>query len=129
MPYVLIRRDTDVVLACQKGRTLAAQLGLSGNEQAAVVIAISEVARNILQHACRGEIVLGAVQEGDRHGLAIVARDDGPGIADVAQAMQDGHSTGGGLGSGLPGAMRLMDDFGIVSQVDRGTMVTMRKWR
>jgi serine/threonine-protein kinase RsbT len=129
MPLVRIRHNTDIVLACQKGRTLAAQLGLLGNEQTAVAIAISEVGQNILQHACQGEIVLDTVQEGERHGLAVVARDRGPGIADVAQAMQDGYSTSGGLGLGLPGAMRLMDDFGIASQVDRGTTVTMRKWK
>jgi serine/threonine-protein kinase RsbT len=124
-----IERDTDIVLACQKGRTLAAQLELSGNDQVIIVIAISEVARNIFQYAGQGEIVLSSVQQDERQGVQIVARDNGPGIADIERVLQDGYSTGGGLGLGLSGARRLMDEFEIVSKVGQGTTVTMKKWR
>jgi serine/threonine-protein kinase RsbT len=124
-----IKRDTDIVLACQKGRTLAAQLKLSGNDQVIIVIAISEVARNIFQYAGQGEIVLSSVQQDERQGVQIVARDNGPGIADIERVLQDGYSTSGGLGLGLSGARRLMDEFEIVSKVGQGTTVTMKKWR
>jgi serine/threonine-protein kinase RsbT len=124
-----IERDTDIVLACQKGRTLAAQLELSGNDQVIIVIAISEVARNIFQYAGHGEIVLSSVQQDDRPGVQVVARDKGPGITDIGRVLQDGYSTGGGLGLGLSGAKRLMDEFDIVSKVGQGTTVTMKKWR
>jgi serine/threonine-protein kinase RsbT len=126
---VLVRHDTDVVVACQKGRALAAHLGLSSDDQVIVVIAISEVARNIIQYAQVGEIVLGSVARGDRCGIVIVARDQGPGIVDIERALQDGYSTGGGLGLGLSGARRLMDEFEIVSQVGKGTTIVMKKWK
>jgi serine/threonine-protein kinase RsbT len=116
------------VLACQKGRTLAAQLGLSNNDQVVVVIAISEVGSNIVKYASRGDITLSPIRQNGRQGIVIVARDDGPGIPNIEQAMQDGYSTGEGLGLGLPGAKRLMDEFEISSKVDNGTTVTMRKW-
>ena len=124
-----IKRDADIVLACQKGRTLAAQLELSGNDQVIIVIAISEVARNIFQYAGQGEIILSCVQQDDRPGVQVVARDKGPGIADIERVLQDGYSTGGGLGLGLSGARRLMDEFEIVSKAGQGTTVTMKKWR
>ena len=126
---VPIRRDTDIVLACQKGRTLAAQQGFSDNDQVVVVIAISEVARNILLYAGHGEIILTPIQQDHRSGVMIIARDQGPGIPDIDRALQDGYSTGGGLGLGLSGAKRLMNEFEIVSAVSQGTTVTMKKWR
>lgn len=128
---ISLRRDDDIVLACQTGRALAAQAGLSGNDQVVVVIAISEVACNIVKYAQQGEIILCLVrrQPDDQYGLVVVARDQGPGIPDVELAMRDGYSTGQGLGLGLSGAKRLMDEFEIVSQVGRGTTVTMRKWK
>jgi len=124
-----IKRDTDIVLACQKGRTLAAQLGLSGNDQVSVVIAISEIARNILRYASQGKIVLKSVAQNQEQGVEVVAQDQGPGIGDIDLVLQDGYSTGGGLGLGLSGAKRLMDEFEISSQVGEGTTITMRKWR
>lgn len=125
---VPIRRDTDIVVACQKGRALAGRLGLSSDDQVIVVIAISEVASNIVRYAGCGEIILGPIQRDDRRGIVAVAHDAGPGIPDIEQALQDGYSTGGGLGLGLSGAKRMMDEFEIVSMVGRGTTVTMRKW-
>lgn len=124
-----IKRDTDIVLACQKGRTLAAQLGLSDNDQVIVVIAVTEVARNILRYADQGKIELNSVEQNQKKGIEVVAQDQGPGIADIDLVLQDGYSTGGGLGLGLSGAKRLMDEFDISTQVGEGTTITMRKWR
>ena len=126
---VSIRGDTDVVVACQKGRALAARLGFSSDDQVVVVIAISEVTRNIVRYAQTGEITLDLIRRGDRCGIVVVARDEGPGIPDIEQALQDGYSTGGGLGVGLSGAKRLMDEFEIVSTVGKGTTIEMRKWK
>ncbi len=125
---ITIKSAIDIVTARQQGRTLAMKLGFQGADLTLVAAAISEVARNIVDHAKGGEIVLRAVQQGSRHGIQIVARDDGPGIPDVPQAMQYGFSTRKGLGVGLPGAKWLVDEFEIVSKVGKGTTVTMRKW-
>jgi len=123
-----IASDADVMLARQKGRELAAFLGLAAGDLTLVATAISEVARNIVQYARPGEIELRTITEGGRRGLMIVARDSGPGIADVTLAMQDGYSTSRGMGLGLPGSRRLMDAFEIQSEVGKGTVVTMIKW-
>ncbi|MEW5935559.1 MAG: ATP-binding protein, partial [Bacillota bacterium] len=104
-------------------------LGFSPTDAVVIATAISELARNIVQYARAGEILIRAVREGVREGIVVVARDDGPGIADVEQAMQDGYSTGGGLGFGLPGVKRLMDNFDIESRPGAGTTVTVAKWR
>jgi serine/threonine-protein kinase RsbT len=125
---VPIRADPDIVTARQQGRALAAELALSSSDLTLIAAAISEVARNILNYAQRGEIELGLIREGNRQGLIVIARDQGPGIPDIAQAMQDGFSTGNGLGLGLPGAKRLMDEFEVVSAPGQGTTVTMKKW-
>lgn len=121
--------DVDIVTARQKGRELAAQCGLSSTDLAVVATAISELARNIVRYAVRGEIVLRRVENGTKRGIEVVATDDGPGISDVPLAMQDGYSTSGGLGLGLPGVRRLMDEFDIVSRFGKGTTVTVKKWR
>jgi serine/threonine-protein kinase RsbT len=107
---------------------LAAQLGFSNCEVTLIATAISEVARNIVTYANRGEILLSHANQGSKRGIVVVARDEGPGIPDVALAMQDGYSTSHGLGLGLPGARRLMDEFDVVSQVGKGTTIVMRKW-
>ena len=125
---IAIARDADIVVARQAGRELAGEAGLKGSDLTLVATAISEVARNIVVYAGRGEISLSIVEEGARRGISVVARDDGPGIADLESAMRDGYSTGGSLGLGLPGARRLMDEVEIVSKVGTGTTVTMRKW-
>ena len=123
-----IEREEDIVEARQKGRELGASLGFGSTEQTLVATAISEVARNILVYATRGEIVLAEGEDGERRGVVVVARDHGPGIRDVALAMQDGYSTSGSLGLGLPGARRLMDELVLESAPGRGTTVTMKKW-
>ena len=126
---VAIVHELDIVTARQAGRELAAVLGFTTIEQTLIATAISEVARNIVVYAHRGEIELRTIVDGGGHaGIEVVARDRGPGIADVALAMRDGFSTGGSLGLGLPGARRLMDELAIVSEVGAGTTVTMTKW-
>jgi serine/threonine-protein kinase RsbT len=126
---VAIGSEADVVTVCQEARRLAAGLGFAGAELAHVVTAVSEVAGNVRLYAGRGEVVLAAAEESDRVGIAVVARDAGPGIPDIGLAMQDGWSTAGSMGLGLPGARRLMDEFEITSEVGRGTTVAMRRWR
>jgi serine/threonine-protein kinase RsbT len=125
---VPIAADGDVLAARHGARELATELGLSHTEVVLVVTAVSEIARNIVNYAVRGEMSLGAARDGDRIGVIVIARDQGPGIPDMARAMQDGYSTGGGLGLGLPGAKRLMDEFELSSDVGKGTTVTMTKW-
>jgi serine/threonine-protein kinase RsbT len=125
---IAIASATDIVTARQRGRELAAKLGFSGSEQTVVATAISELARNILEYARTGQIEVGVAHRGSRIGLVVVALDAGPGIADISRAMQDGYSTGHGLGLGLPGVKRLMDEFSIVSAPGEGTCVTVRKW-
>lgn len=126
---VPIRSDTDIVAARQEGRALSLLLGFSPTEATLVATAISELARNIVLYAKRGEVLLGFVEQRGRRGLVVVARDEGPGIPDVPRALMDGHSTSGGLGLGLPGVRRLMDEFEIVSEVGKGTTVTVKKWK
>lgn len=126
---VHIRLESAIVDARQKGRELASQLGFSSSELTTIATAISELARNIVDYAGNGEIKLNLTQQDGKQGIVIVARDNGPGIPDIDRAMQDGYSTGGSLGLGLPGTRRLMDDFEIVSEVGKGTMITVKKWR
>jgi RNA polymerase sigma factor (sigma-70 family) len=125
---IAVAADADVVRARQAGRDLAAALGFSATDGTVVATAISEVARNIVKFAGTGEVRIGRVDDAPRWGLQVVARDAGPGIPDVAQAVSDGHSTYGGLGLGLPGCRRLMDEFVLESEPGTGTTVTMRKW-
>jgi serine/threonine-protein kinase RsbT len=124
-----VRTDADVVTARKRGRELAAQAGFSATELTIIATAISEIARNIVMFANRGEILVSLVGENSREGVTVVARDAGPGIPDLEQALRDGYSGYGGMGLGLPGARRLMDEFEITSEVDKGTTVTMTKWR
>ena len=125
---IAISSGADIVTARLEGRQLAAGAGFNGSDLTVIATAISEVARNIVEYARQGELILSVVHEGNRRGLRVVARDDGPGIVNIEQAMQDGFSTGRGLGLGLPGTRRLMDDFVIKSKVGEGTTVTATKW-
>ena len=115
---VPIMADTDIVAARQQGRELATELGFVSTDATLLATAISELARNIVCYAKYGEIVIALVQSGDRVGITVVARDKGPGIANISLAMQDGFSTSGGLGLGLPGVKRLMDEFHLVSDAN-----------
>ena len=126
---VPISSDVDLVRAREQGRTLAGELGFQQGDLTLVATAISELARNIVRYARRGEIVLHPIEDGSVPGIVITARDEGPGIIDVNRAMEQGYSTSGGLGMGLPGVRRIMDKFEIVSEIGRGTVVTVTKWK
>lgn len=125
---VRIETESDIVTARQQGRQLAADLGFSSAEQTIVALAISEVARNIVSYAKRGEVTFARLDNGTHRGILVVARDQGPGIPDIELAMRDGYSTGKSLGMGLPGAKRVMDEFNLTSVVGQGTTITMKKW-
>jgi serine/threonine-protein kinase RsbT len=125
---VAIEYEGDIITARQKGRELAQEVGFTGSELTVIATVISEIARNIILYAQRGEMKLSTARKGAKRGIIVVARDDGPGIPSIEDAMRDGYSTGKGLGLGLPGAKRLMDEFEIASEVGSGTLVTMRKW-
>jgi serine/threonine-protein kinase RsbT len=124
-----IRSSSDIVTARQQGRALAIELGFEGGDTTLIVTVIAEAARNIVDYAKEGEILIKAIQQGDKAGILIVARDTGPGIPDVEGAVQYGCSTRKGLGMGLPGIKWLADEFEIVSQVGKGTRVSMKKWK
>jgi serine/threonine-protein kinase RsbT len=126
--HVAIGRETDIVLARKKVREIAAGCGFSSTEQTLIATAISEVARNIVVYAGRGEVLLSVVEESGRRGIVVVVRDEGPGIENPDLAMQDGYSTTKSLGLGLPGAKRLMDEFDLASSRGEGTTITMKKW-
>lgn len=126
---VAVTTDADMVPARAQAREVAARLGFSRTDGTLIATAISEVARNILVHAGTGEIVIEPVYEEARRGIRIAARDSGPGIRDVEAALREGFASKNGLGLGLSGARRLMDELEIVSEPGKGTTVTMTKWR
>lgn len=126
---VPVNADIDIVTARQKGRELARELGFTSTDLALIATAISELARNIILYANTGQIVLAVSENGTKRGIKVVARDDGPGIPDVERALEEGFSTSRSLGLGLSGVRRLMDEFDIVSEVGRGTTVTVKKWK
>jgi serine/threonine-protein kinase RsbT len=123
-----VASDADLVLARGAGRRLAQELGFSSTDITLIATAISEVARNIIQYAGAGEIVLDTIEENQREGILVIARDKGPGIDNIALAIRDGYTTGKGMGLGLPGSRRLMDEFEIESEPDEGTTIVMKKW-
>lgn len=126
-PCVNIRQEIDIVGARQLGRQYAKDLGFSTVDQARIATAISELTRNIYLYADTGKIYFEIIDQINRKGLKISAIDNGPGIPDISQVMQDGYSTSGGLGAGLPGVKRLMDQFDIKSNGD-GTKIDTIKW-
>lgn len=123
---VPINSANDIIDARQQGRAWAKHLGFSSCDSTLVATVISELVRNILNYAGRGEILLRVYHDNGKKGLEITARDNGPGIQDISRAMQQGYSTAGGLGLGLPGVRRVVDEFEIVSD-SQGTIVTTRK--
>jgi serine/threonine-protein kinase RsbT len=125
---VRINSDLDIVAARRRGRELAKALGFGPTDLALIATAISELARNIVLYAHGGEIILRSTEQKGAPGIVVVASDEGSGIPDVTEAMQDGYSTSGGLGLGLGGVRRLMDEFEIVSRAGYGTQVTAKKW-
>ncbi|HAM81505.1 anti-sigma regulatory factor [Ornithinibacillus bavariensis] len=125
---VTILKEWDIVAARQMGREIAKNIGFGTVDQARITTAISELARNIYLYAGEGKISFNIVQSLDTKGISIKAEDKGPGIKDLSQVMEDGFSTSGGLGAGLPGVRRLMDDFDIISEVNKGTTIVTVKW-
>jgi serine/threonine-protein kinase RsbT len=125
---VAILTDADVVTARQEARTMGADLGFSSTDLTLLATAISEVARNITTYAGEGEVTLRVVDQDGRRGIEVLASDEGPGISDVELAMQDGYTTGNGLGLGLPGTRRLVDDFDLRTTPGAGTTVRLVKW-
>jgi serine/threonine-protein kinase RsbT len=124
-----IGSETDVVLVRQAVRQWAAELSFSLINQTKIVTAASELARNTLIHGGGGSVRLEALTEGVRQGLRLCFEDQGPGIADIELALRDGYTTGGGLGLGLGGSKRLVNEFDIVSRFGQGTRVTVTKWK
>jgi serine/threonine-protein kinase RsbT len=125
---VHIASDADTVIARQKGREAALNIGFSRTDATFIATAISEIARNITVHAGEGEIVIRSLSEDGRNGMVVIAQDEGPGIRDVAAVMRQEYLSDAGLGMGLWGARRLMDEVDVVSQPGKGTTVTMKKW-
>jgi serine/threonine-protein kinase RsbT len=123
-----INKPDDIVEARKAGHQLALDLGFSLTDVTMIATAISEVARNITSYAGRGAVRVAVADREGRKALVVRAEDDGPGIADIERAMDDGYSTGLGLGLGLPGARRLMDRLIVESALGRGTVVEMWKW-
>ena len=126
---VPIRSYEDILEARRKGRELAAALGFSSIDCTLIATAISELARNIVQYAGSGEISLSSDERLGAVGIAITAADRGPGIRDLRSALQEGHATSRGLGLGLPGVKRIMDEFDIRSKPRQGATVTVKKWK
>jgi len=121
--------EQDVVLARQAVRKAAQQLGFSIVEQTKVITAASELARNAVVYGGGGTLALEIVEKNSKRGLQLTISDQGPGIKDLSLAMKDGYTTGGGLGMGLPGAKRLVNDFAITSEPGTGTTVTVTRWK
>jgi serine/threonine-protein kinase RsbT len=124
-----IRSDLDIVIARTLARDTAKSLGFGPIDQARIATAVSELARNIYLYAGTGSVTVREVEKGAHKGIEIVCDDQGPGIPDVELSLQDGYSTSRGMGMGLPGAKRLMDEFSIATQEGVGTTITCRKWR
>ena len=124
-----VKTDLDIVSARVEGRNLAKEMGFGTIDQARIATAISELARNVILYAPEGRVTVKAIVSDDGgQGIEVVCEDDGPGIANVELVMQDGYSTSSGLGMGLPGTKRLMDEFEIETKLGIGTKVTVRKW-
>ena len=126
---VNIVNDEDVIAARQAGRTLAAETGFSAREQAMLVAVITELALNILHHAQGGEVLIHPSEDAGRRGIVVIARDRGPGIPNIKDAVEASYCVAGGLGLGLRGVKALVDSLDILSVPGKGTTVTARKWQ
>ena len=124
-----VRTSTDVARVRQLVRAWAVELGFSLVDQTKMVTAASELARNTLEHGGGGSAQVQLLSDGGRRGVRLVCADRGPGIPDVATALRDGYTTGTGLGLGLGGARRLVNEFAIESRVGDGTTVTITRWK
>jgi serine/threonine-protein kinase RsbT len=125
---MLIASESDIVLVRRSAREAAQAGGFGPTDVTRIVTACSEMARNIFKYAGRGTMCWRSISEAGRIGIELKFQDEGPGIADVTLAMQEGYTTSGGLGMGLPGTRRLVDEFEINSAPGRGTTITLKKW-
>jgi serine/threonine-protein kinase RsbT len=125
---IALENEQDVAVARGEARRIAADLGFRIIDQTRIATVASELARNVIKYARRGRMIAQPFDASGRHGLRLIFEDDGPGIPDIEAAMRDGFTTGRGLGKGLPGSKRLVDDFRIESEVGRGTRVTVVRW-
>ena len=126
--HIATTDDAGTVLSVLEAKRLSSQVGFREPNITMIATAVSELARNIEKYAGCGQIIITEVQKGYSRGVEIVARDEGPGIADPEKAMQDHFTTGNTLGLGLPGVKRVMDEFELETEVGKGTVVTIRKW-
>ena len=126
---VSVARDPDVVTTRQLVRTWAVEVGFGLVDQTKIITAASELARNTVQYGGGGTLLLEILEDGRRRGLRLTFADDGPGIPNIELAMRDGYTTGTGLGLGLSGSRRLMNEFAITSEVGRGTRVVATRWK
>jgi serine/threonine-protein kinase RsbT len=124
-----VNNEAEALGARDQSRALAASVGMSPTESASVAAAVSELVRNLIAYATHGEVILRAIETRRARGIEVMVIDEGPGIADVGLALQERFSTSGGLGLGLPGVRRLMDELWIASRIGKGTTVAIRKWR
>lgn len=127
-PCVNIKKEWDIVGARQVGRDIAKKTGFGTVDQARIATAISEIARNIYLYAGNGRICFEVIEKVNKKGIRMIAIDAGPGISNISQVMEDGYTTSGGLGAGLPGVKRLMDEFDIKSEEGKGTEISAIKW-
>lgn len=126
--FVDIYTEWDIVAARQLGRNVAKKIGFGTVDQARITTAISELARNIYLYAGKGRVEITKIHGNQTLGISIIASDEGPGITDMRKVMDDGYTTSGGLGAGMPGVRRLMDEFKLVSKPGVGTTITAIKW-
>jgi serine/threonine-protein kinase RsbT len=128
---IAIAGEADIVVARQNARDLAKSLGFGPVDQSRIATAVSELTRNIVRYATagRGSVQIRSLAAARGSGIEIIVSDEGPGIADIAQVMQEGFTSGRGLGMGLPGTKRLMDEMTIDTALGQGTVITIRKWR
>jgi serine/threonine-protein kinase RsbT len=126
---IALKAETDIIVVRKSVPEVATRLGFGITDVTRIITAASELARNVFLYAGSGGVRCRVLNRSDKVGLELIVEDYGPGIADIDQAMQPGHTTGGGLGFGLPGAKRLMDEMEIESEAGKGTMITVKKWR
>lgn len=126
--FVIIYTEWDIVAARQLGRDEAKKIGFGTVDQARITTAISELARNIYLYAKTGRVEIDQIVKNNKLGIRVIASDEGPGIEDVSKAMSDGYTTSGGMGAGMPGVKRLMDEFYVETESGKGTTITAIKW-
>lgn len=124
-----ISSEEDIIVARQKVKEFASEIGFQNMDTIIIATAVSEVTRNVILYAKKGTVEISCIEKSGKEGIQIITSDKGPGIENISLALQDGFSTGQGLGLGLPGTKRLMDEFEIISEISKGTTIIMGKWK